>query len=77
MPHFVKLKEAPDEWRMPDDRIWALREASKQSGFMPHARSTVEFLYRLEREGLVRQSDYAPIWFATRLGKEALEKLES
>lgn len=66
----------PERWRMPDDRIWALKKAAKPSGKMPHAASTAKFLKTMELEGLVRQSDTAPVWFITDAGRQELEKLE-
>lgn len=61
---------------MPDDRIWALKEAAKPSGMVPHAASTAKFLKTMELEGLVRQSDTVPVWFITDAGCQELEKLE-
>ena len=62
----------PELWRMPDDRIWALKECAKPEGMMPHAESTAKFLKTMELEGLVRQSDRAPVWYITDSGRSAL-----
>lgn len=67
----------PELWRMPDDRIWALKEAAKPSGFMPHAASTTKFLKTMELEDLVRQSDVAPVWHITDVGRSELARLEA
>ncbi len=56
-------------------KIWALQEAAKPSGFTPHARGTVDFLISLESEGLVRQSDVAPFWMITDAGRAELGRL--
>lgn len=67
----------PELWRQPDDRIWALREAMKPGGFVPHAASTAKFLKTMELEGLVREADTAPVWYITDTGRSELAKLES
>ena len=67
----------PDLWRMPQDRIWALENAAAPGGWMPHARSTVEFIDVLESEGLLRQSECAPFWHITDKGRAELERLKS
>lgn len=65
----------PELWRMPDDRIWALKGASDPAGMMPHAETTAKFLKTMELEGLVRQSDRAPIWYITDKGRAELARL--
>jgi hypothetical protein len=67
----------PELWRMPDDRIWALKAASDPSGMMPHAETTAKFLKTMELEGLVQQSDLAPVWFITDAGRAELTKLQT
>lgn len=67
----------PELWRMPADRIWALKEAAKPSGMMPNAETTAKFLKTMELEGLVRQSDRAPVWRITDEGRAELVKLEA
>ena len=64
----------PDLWRTPD-RVWALTEAAKPSGFMPFAESTVRFLKVMELEGFVRQADTAPVWYITDAGRAELDRL--
>lgn len=53
-----------------EDRHWALVEAAKPGGFLPHAKSTADLLKILEREGLVVQ-EMRPVWNATDAGKAA------
>lgn len=65
----------PELWRMPEDRMWALAECSKPNGMMPNAGATAKFLKTMELEGLVRQSDVAPVWFITDAGRTELQKL--
>jgi hypothetical protein len=55
-----------------EDIRWALRECDKASGFCPHAKSTVDLLYVMERDGLVRQSEVGPFWHITDAGRVAL-----
>lgn len=67
----------PDLWRQPDDRIWALKEAAKPGGFMPHAATTAKFLRTMELEGFVHKSETAPCWCITDEGRGELSRLES
>lgn len=67
----------PELWRQPDDRIWALKNAAQPHGFMPHAETTAKYLKTMELEGLLRQSDIAPVWYITDIGREELAKLVS
>ena len=67
----------PELWRMPDDRIWALKAAADLGGMTPHAETTARFLKTMELEGLVRQSEFAPVWFITDDGRSELTKLEA
>lgn len=67
----------PELWRQPDDRIWALREAAKPSGMMPHAETTAKLLKTMELDGLVRRSQIAPVWNITDEGRAELAKLEA
>lgn len=67
----------PELWRMPDDRIWALRETAKPGGFMPNAATTHKFLTTMELEGLARKSDTAPCWHITDAGRQELARLEA
>lgn len=59
----------------PEDRLWALREASTSFGLMPQAKSVVEFVYRLEGEGLLRK-DGDNIWMTTEKGIQEMKRLE-
>lgn len=72
-----KMTYNPELWRMPDDRIWALKAAADTSGMMPHAETTAKFLMTMELEGLVRQSEVASVWFITDAGRAELTKLEA
>lgn len=56
-----------------EDKIWALEEAEKQGGFMPHAKSTADLLMGLVTEGLVRQSDVGPFFSITEAGRRFLD----
>lgn len=67
----------PELWRQPDDRIWALKETSKTEGMMPNAESTAKFLKTMELDGLVRQSDVAPVWHITDAGRAELARLQA
>ena len=66
-----------DLWRLPDDKIWALKKAAEPIGFIPHAKSTVEFLMSLEFDGLLIQSATAPVWHITDKGRAELAALSS
>jgi len=64
------------ETKVTDDEIWVLEEASKKSGFVPHARSTAEFVVSLETRGWLRRSGKHPVWFITDSGRSALRQKE-
>lgn len=66
----------PELWRMPDDRIWALKGCSDPAGMMPHAETTAKFLKTMELEGLVRRSDVADVWHITDAGRAELARLQ-
>lgn len=55
-----------------EDIQWALRECAQISGFCPNAKSTVDLLHMMERDGLVRQSESSPFWYITDAGRGAL-----
>lgn len=57
-----------------ENKIWALEEAAKQGGFMPHAKLTADLLFSLEREGLVRESDVGPFFAITDAGRAFLSQ---
>lgn len=59
------------------DRIWALTEASKVSGFCPNTKATAEFAISLETEGLIIRSKIDPMWFITNCGRDELARLQS
>lgn len=61
----------------PGDRIWALQEASKETGFTPHTKSVAGFLVSLEMSGLVCQSARGPVWHITERGRAELARLEA
>lgn len=56
-----------------EDKIWALEEATKPIGFIPHARSSVDLLTSLEGEGLVWCTANGCLWFITDKGREWLK----
>lgn len=58
-----------------EDRLWALQEAAKPSGLTPHAASVKSFIAGLAMEGLLHQSDVAPVWYITDCGRAELERL--
>jgi hypothetical protein len=67
----MSYKSFRDETK--EDCQWVLKEAATSFGFMPHARSTVDFLRVMERHGLVVESATMPVWFVTDVGRAALD----
>lgn len=67
----------PEFFGTPADRIWALREASKPSGFCPHAQGTGELLRGLANRELVHESECGHFFGITKEGRAELARLEA